>query len=152
MRSSSALAFAITFGALLGTTSAFAALVGYSLSPQVKIKDSERIAGFEITLTNGTFRSFNGIPEGWYFRLDNSTHQDQSLIGEISVGAGALYRNQLSNTWICVAPGDLPGAKFTIRGNLEVTTDFEKTRKVLLTQADFVSRPCAPPAPQKSQR
>ncbi|GAA0584078.1 hypothetical protein GCM10008942_36270 [Rhizomicrobium electricum] len=118
-------------------------LKGYSISPRVKMTDNERIVGLTITLTNGTFSSFNGIPEGWYFRIDNSTHAQEALSGEVSVGAGALYRKELQNVWICARASDRANAKFAVSGELWITTDFVKTRKLKLTQVDFASRPCA---------
>jgi hypothetical protein len=126
--------------------------IGYNISPQVKVKDSERVVGLKITLTNGTFSSFNGIPKGWYFRLDNSTHEQEALDGEVSVGAGALFRKELPNVWVCVHASELTGVKFAVSGELWITTDFEKTRKIKLTQADFVTRPCEVLPPKQGVR
>jgi len=118
----------------------------------VRVKDGERVIGLTITLTHGTFASFNGIPEGWYFRLDNSTHAQQDLSGEVSVGAGALFRKELPNMWVCVHTSRIAGAKFAISGELQVTTDFEKTRKIRLEKSDFVTRGCEVPTKKSDSR
>lgn len=144
-----AVALCVAFNA---TPAAASDSIGYNISPQVRVKDSERIVGLKIMLTNGTFSSFNRIPEGWYFRLDNSTHEQEALDGEVSVGAGALFRKELPDVWICVHASDRAGAKFAVSGELWITADFEKTRKIRLTQADFVARPCEVLPPKQGVR
>jgi len=117
--------------------------VGYTIAPLAKIKANERITSFTITLRQGVFVTFDGIPDGWIFEIYNGAHGETKIVGDISVGAAALYRKELPATRICVRPEPYGGEPFAISGALNVTSDFEKVHLIRLSAKDFQPVKCA---------
>ncbi len=118
--------------------------IGYTIAPHERIRDDERVVALKITLEQGAFTSFIGIPDGWIFDLFNGAHGKTDLAGDISVGAAALYRKELTHVGICVRPKPYRNWKFALSGTLIVTSDFEKKRTIHLTERDFSQVACRP--------
>jgi hypothetical protein len=106
--------------------------------PHVLTTSGERIVGFEIELTSGMVQSVSNLPIGWYVQVNNDASWNTTIKGNVSVGAAALEPDELRQVRITVQKDTTKNENpFAVSGTVAVTTDFEKTRNILLVAADF---------------
>ncbi len=109
--------------------------------PHVATSTGERIVSFEIKLTSGMVEAVSNLPMGWYVEVDNDPSWDTTIEGNIRVGAAALDPDEFRKLRITVQK-DTTYSPFAVSGTVAVTTDFEKTRNIALSAADFeMSKP-----------
>ena len=81
-------------------------------------------------------QTISNIPMGWYVELDNDASWKTTIKGNTSVGAAALYPDELRKLHITVQK-DTTNKPFAVSGTVAVTMGFEKTRNIPLAAADF---------------
>jgi len=99
---------------------------------------NERIVGFEIHVHSGRVAQLPNVPIGWNISVDNDPSWETSVTGSISVGSAAVNANFLRGFMVVEAqkdaPSDLP---FDLQGEVILTSDFVKERRIKLTMKDF---------------
>jgi hypothetical protein len=104
----------------------------------LQMTGNERIVGFEIHVHSGRVAQLPNVPIGWNISVDNDPSWETSVTGSISVGSAAVNANFLRGFMVVEAqkdaPSDLP---FDLKGEVILTSDFVKERRIKLTMKDF---------------
>ena len=124
----------------------------YTVSiPSLSLKNGERITGFEFHVQSGRIACLPNVPIGWNIQIDNDPSWNTSISGSFEVGAAALYPTYFKDFLFIEkekdAPLDLP---FDLHGEVIVTSDFIKERKLSLKMQNFsIVRTQAHASPRK---
>ena len=85
----------------------------------------------------GAFESLLHLPVGWTIAIDNHASWRTHMKADALVAAAALDFDELRQLHIRATKNEFYGLKFSVSGDLLVTSDFEKVKKVRLTSTKF---------------
>jgi len=95
--------------------------------PKVPLNENERIVGLEITITHGSVRAINNIPEDWSIDLKTDPQWQPKVSGGPHHGAGALTDMSQIDSFLIIRPWREKGYELNIVAKVFTTIDFEKT-------------------------
>jgi hypothetical protein len=96
--------------------------------PKVSLQENERIVGLEITITHGSVKAINNIPEDWSVDLKTDPQWQPKVSGAPHHGAGALNDLSEVDSLLVIRPWREKGYELDIVAKVFTTIDFEKTR------------------------
>lgn len=136
-----AFAFCV-FAALLLLSSMKAQCQVMSVSiPALHLANNERIVGFEIYVRSGRIALLPNVPIGWNISVDNDPSWNTVIKGSIDVGAAAMDPDFLQDFMVVEAEKDAASdAPFDLQGEVVVTSDFIKERRIKLSMKDFATK------------
>ncbi len=107
----------------------------------IHLDNGERIVGFKIDISPAAFTSISGLQAGWNINVDNDPKWSSEAKGEIIVGAAALDLAAAGEIHATVEAMEHQQAdKMDVSGIIYVTKDFETTREIVLSKANFIIR------------
>lgn len=95
--------------------------------PKVSLQEKERIVGLEITITHGSVKAIDNIPEDWSIDLKTDPQWQPKVSAGPHHGAGAFNDLSEIDTFLVIRPWREKGYKFNIGAKVFTTLDFEKT-------------------------
>jgi hypothetical protein len=104
--------------------------------PNLPVGTKERIVGFEIHVSSGRTAALPNIPIGWNLSVDNDPSWKTELEASSRVGASALAPGFFRN-FLCIEKNESLGLPFGIAGEISVTEDFVKARKIPVAMKDI---------------
>ena len=109
--------------------------------PALHLADNERIVGFEVHVRSARIALLPSVPIGWNISVDNDPSWNTVIKGSIDVGAAAMDRDFLQDFMVVEVERDAPSdAPFGLQGEVIVTSDFIKERRIKLSMKDFVTK------------
>jgi hypothetical protein len=109
--------------------------------PVLHLANNERIIGLEIHVRSGRIARLPNIPMGWNISVDNDASWNTIVKGSIVVGAAAMYADFLRDFIVVVVDRDSSSdAPFNMHGEVIVTSDFIKERRIKLSMKDFATK------------
>jgi len=109
--------------------------------PALHVANNERIVGFEIHVRSGRIALLPNVPIGWNISVDNDPSWNTVIKGSIDVGAAAMDPDFLRDFMVVEMERDAPSdAHFDLQGEVIVTSDFIKERRIKLSMKDFATK------------
>lgn len=105
--------------------------------PSLAISKEERVVGFEVHITSGRIAELPNVPIGWSISVDNSPSWNTVIKGSTLVGAAALDPDFFTD-FLVVEKNESLGLAFDVRGEVVVTRDFIKERRINVGLKDLV--------------
>ena len=105
--------------------------------PTIPLKDNERIVGLEVTITHGSVKSINNIPEDWSIDLKADPQWQPKVTGVAHHGAGALTETSQLQSFLTIRPWTGKWFVLNVEAKLFTTTDFEKTKTLSFKMTDL---------------
>jgi hypothetical protein len=97
----------------------------------LQLAPNERVAEFEVIVTEATFYSLRAIPSDWVVHIDNTAAFTKASCQH---GASRLDPGFFDKLF-SIEKGDRPG--FSIKMELVVTVDFDEERTIVLREPDI---------------
>ena len=107
--------------------------------PSLRTNGQERVIGFEIHITSGRIAALPSAPIGWVISVDNDPSWNTVLKGSVVVGAAAVGRDFFKEFLVIEKNASL-GLPFDVRGEIVVTEDFSKERRITIGIKDLVMK------------
>lgn len=126
--------------AFLGGMRAQCQIMSVSI-PALHVANNERIVGFEIHVRSARIALLPNVPIGWNVSVDNDPSWNTVIKGSIDVGAAAMYPDFLQDFMVVEIEKDASSdAPFDLQGEVIVTSDFIKQRRIKLSMKDFATK------------
>ncbi|MGC1106806.1 MAG: hypothetical protein WA876_09730, partial [Candidatus Acidiferrales bacterium] len=132
------IALAVAVGATRGAPPA-AKKVSLSIAG-LSIASGERVVGFEFHIRSGRITQVRDAPIGWNISVDNDPSWNTRVNGSAIVAAAALDASFFRN-FLVVAKKESLGNSFEIHGDIVVTRDFVKERRIPVTMRELTLTP-----------
>ena len=136
-----AVAIAVVVGAARGKPPV-AENLSLSLS-RLPISSGERMVGFEFHVKSGRIAAVPGIPAGWDVHIENNPTWNAVIRASSMVGAAAVDASFFKN-FIVIEKNESLGLPFDVSGEIVVTRDFVKERRIHVSMKDATLVPAAP--------
>ncbi|MFZ0701384.1 MAG: hypothetical protein WAN10_12990 [Candidatus Acidiferrales bacterium] len=133
-----AIALAAAAGATRGAPPV-AKQVSLSIS-RLSIAPGERVVGFEFHITSGRVAQIPDTPIGWNITIDNDPSWNGKVSGSVVVASAAVDASFFRG-FLIVEKNESLGNPFAIRGDVIVTRDFVKERRILVTMRELTLAP-----------
>ncbi len=104
--------------------------------PALDLAANERIVGFSLHISSGMIVQMPRVPIGWNVYINNDPSWNTCVDGSLIVGAAAVGREYFTN-FLTVEQGESSDTPFDMRGEVEVSADFAKSRTIQLGMHDF---------------
>lgn len=117
-------------------------LLNISIS-NLRLNSRERVVGFEFHIKSGRVAAVQGIPAGWDVRVENNPSWNAVVRGSSLVGAAAVDASFFKN-FIVIEKNESLGLPFDVSGDIVVTRDFVKERRIHVSMKDATLVPAAP--------
>lgn len=127
---------ALTVGIGAGSAQGQALLVSL---PNLNLQNRERIVGFEFHIQSGRIAQLADLPIGWNISVNNDPSWNTTVEGSVMVGAAALGP-EFFRSFLVVDENRSLGLPFAIHGEIVVTRDFAKERRIEVGPRDFVTK------------
>ena len=105
--------------------------------PDSILEKGERLAGFEITIVNGSVKAINNIPEDWSINLNADYQWNPKVSGFAHHGASELVDVSELKSLLTIRPWPKMG-DFSVEATLKTTTDSETHASRLLKMPDLI--------------
>jgi|SRR6185437_2830077 len=135
-----AVAIAALAGAVRGEPAA-AKDLSLSLS-RLEIASGERVVGFEFHVKSGRIAAVPSIPAGWNVHVENNPSWNAVITASSMVGAAAVDASFFKN-FIVIEKNKSLGLSFDVSGDVVVTRDFVKERRIHVSMKDATLVPAA---------
>lgn len=142
LRISSVALLAILLSATIAKPMPKAAKLELISVERLHIAEGERIVGFEFKITSGRVAKVLNAPIGWDISVENDPSWNTRIRGSILVAAAAVNASLLHD-FAVIEQNENLGNAFQVRGEVIVSRDFLKERKIPITMSDVVLTPAA---------
>ena len=107
--------------------------------PKLQLAAGERVVGFHFEVTAGRIAQIPDMPIGWSISVDNDPSWNTNVDASIRVAAAAIDPSFFQNFAVIEKAGNAESA-FGLAGEVDVSTDFSKVRKIQVAMKDFTVR------------
>ena len=107
--------------------------------PSLHLVGKERVVGFKIQIKSGRIAAAPNVPIGWHVTIDNDASWRTSIEGTVEVGAAALD-STFFQEFLVVEKNESMGIPFEIKGEVDVSEDFEALRRIKISMKDLVMK------------
>lgn len=111
----------------------------YVSIPNLHLDEGERVVGYEIHITSGRIAKLPDIPIGWSLSVDNNASWNSSIKASATVGAAAVSR-AFFRDFLVVEKNESLGVSFDLQGEIVVTKDFIREKRIKIDSKDFSTR------------
>ena len=107
--------------------------------PALHIGTGERVVGFHFDVTSGRIAQIPDMPIGWNISVDNDPSWNTKVDASIHVAAAAVDSSFFHDFAVVEKEGNAE-SPFKLEGEVDVSTDFSKVRKIRVVMKDFTVR------------
>jgi hypothetical protein len=101
------------------------------------ITPGERVVGFDLMITSGRVAKVLKAPIGWSISVDNDPSWNTRIRGSILVAAAAVNASFFRD-FVVIEQNEGLGEPFQVQGEVIVSRDFVKERRIPITMRDVV--------------
>jgi hypothetical protein len=101
------------------------------------ITPGERVVGFDLMITSGRVAKVLKAPIGWSISVENDPSWNTKISGSILVAA-ATVNPSFFHDFAAIEKNETLGSVFHVRGDVIVSRDFVKERRIPITMRDVV--------------
>jgi len=107
--------------------------------PGLHIGTGERVVGFHFDVTSGRIAQIPDMPIGWNISVDNDPSWNTKVDASIRVAAAAVDSSFFQDFAVVEKEGKAE-SPFELAGEVDVSADFSKVRKIQVVMKDFAVR------------
>jgi hypothetical protein len=108
----------------------------------------ERVVGFRFDVTSGRIAQIADMPAGWNISVGNDPSWNTKVEASIVVAAAAVDPSFFKD-FAVIEEEQKPERPFNLAGEVDVSLDFSKVRKIQVGMKDFAVREAARPRAPK---